>query len=75
MHAANYIKVKDTLIENTVVLAGDWAGGPVFLEAMNGLRVSYQYLNLKIIKVTKKRWCYVPYTKQEPTSFCIARKG
>lgn len=35
--AANYIKVNDTMIENTVVLTGDRAGGPIFLKAMNGL--------------------------------------
>lgn len=35
--AANYIKVNDTMIENTVVLTGDQAGGPIFLKAMNGL--------------------------------------
>ena len=37
MQAANYIKVNDTMIENTVVLTGDKAGGPVFLNAMEGL--------------------------------------
>jgi hypothetical protein len=37
MQAANYIKVNDTMIENTVVLTGDQAGGPIFLKAMNGL--------------------------------------
>lgn len=37
MQAANYIKVNDTLIENTVVLTGDQPGGAVFIEAMNGL--------------------------------------
>lgn len=37
MQAANYIKVNDTMIENTVVLTGDRPGGPIFLEAMEGL--------------------------------------
>lgn len=37
MQAANYIKVNDTMIENTVVLTGDQAGGPIFLKAMEGL--------------------------------------
>ena len=35
--AANYIKVNDTMIENTVSLMGDQAGGPIFLDAMEGL--------------------------------------
>jgi hypothetical protein len=37
MQAANYIKVNDTMIENTVVLTGNLPGGPIFLKAMNGL--------------------------------------
>lgn len=37
MKAANYIKVNDTMIENTCVMMGSEAGGPIFLKAMNGL--------------------------------------
>ena len=37
MQAANYIKVNDTMIENTVTLMGDQPGGPIFLDAMQGL--------------------------------------
>ncbi len=37
MQAANYIKVNDTMIENTCVMMGSEAGGPIFLKAMKGL--------------------------------------
>jgi len=35
--ASTYIKVNDTMIENTCLLLGPEAAGPVFLKAMNGL--------------------------------------
>jgi hypothetical protein len=37
MKSANYIKVNDTMIENTCVMMGSEPGGPIFLKAMNGL--------------------------------------